>query len=335
MRSVGGRRVLRISLSLLGLGIFALVLYVGGAEAWRQVLRADLLWVGVAFASTALLTYVSAARWGLIANAIHGTRLCSTRAYYHYLMVGKTLGLVLPEAVGVYTAGPLAMKLDGHSSFKLAFGTLFVDKLFDLGLSGVLLIPTVGYVLRLIGLEACAALFCLFLLLPAAALAGWYEPLVSWGFRLRTLLLSRSERLPLLSRFLRGRAGETLLALEPGHVPSREVTLAAYGITVLRYLLMTLRFASVAAALRVAVPPLLVFVGIPIAQLGLLLAVTPGAIGALEAGWLGVLLLAGLPRHDIATFLIGQRAALFVFIFVLGLSSYVGSLVFPFRRQHA
>jgi uncharacterized membrane protein YbhN (UPF0104 family) len=83
----------------------------------------------------------------------------------------------------------------------------------------------------------------------------------------------------------------------------------------------------------VAVPPLLIWVGIPIAQLGLLLAVTPGALGALEAGWLGVLLLAGLPRQDIATFLIGQRAALFVFIFVLGAISYLGSLVFPFRSD--
>jgi uncharacterized membrane protein YbhN (UPF0104 family) len=80
------------------------------------------------------------------------------------------------------------------------------------------------------------------------------------------------------------------------------------------------------------VPPLLVFVGIPIAQLGLLFSVTPGALGALEAGWLGVLLLAGLPRPEIAAFLIAQRAAITVFIPVLGALSYLGSLLFPFGQ---
>jgi uncharacterized membrane protein YbhN (UPF0104 family) len=165
------------------------------------------------------------------------------------------------------------------------------------------------------------------------ALLGWYRPLVARAFGLRAWLVARAASITWLHRALQGRAGQQLLALKESRFPVRRVALQAYGITVLRYLLMAARFVAIAQAVGVAVPPLLVFVGIPVAQLGLLLAVTPGGLGMLEAGWLGVLLLAGLPRQDIATLLIGQRAAIFVFIFVLGLLSYLGSLIWPFRED--
>jgi uncharacterized protein (TIRG00374 family) len=326
-----GSRLLRLLVGALSLGVFVLVLYVGGVEAWRRVLQADPVWVGVAFACTALLTYISAVRWGLIANSVAGARLCSMRAYYHYLMMGKTVGLILPEAVGVYTVGPLAMKAEGRSSFVLAFGTLFLDKLFDLVLSGLLLFPVAAYALRLVSLEVCAALFGVLFAVLGILVLGWYGPLVGGAFVLRARLVRRSQSAPWLRRLLQGRLGQQLLALRVDQVPPARIAALAYGFTVLRYLLMTARFAAVSQAVGVDVPPLLVFVGIPIAQLGLLLSVTPGALGALEAGWLGVLLLAGLPRTEIATFLIGQRAALFVFIFTLGLLSYLGRLIFPFE----
>lgn len=327
------RRPIRLLVSLLGFGFFGLLVYLGGLEAWQRIREAKPLWVGVSFAATALLLYVSAARWGLITNAIAGFRVCSTRAYYHYLMMGKTVGLALSEAVGVYAVGPLAMRVDGQASLRLAAGAMLVDKLFDLGLSGLLLFPTAAYVLQWISLEVCAVLFIPFFVMPAIVLLFWYAPVLALLFRLRDALATRLARVPLGAQLLSGRAGQALLALSLDQVPSRWAALSAYGITVLRYLLMTLRFAAVSAALDVAVPSLLVFVGIPIAQLGLLLAVTPGALGALEAGWFGVLALGRLPRQDIMTFLVGQRAALFVFVLVLGLTSYVGNLLVPVQQK--
>ncbi|MBL7200780.1 MAG: flippase-like domain-containing protein [Anaerolineae bacterium] len=334
MRNAWTRSAVRVLLSLLGFGLFAVVLWLGGAQAWQRLALADPLWMGLSFACTALLMWVSALRWKLITEAIAGPDARSARAYYHYLMMGKTVGLVLPEALGVYGVGPLAMKMDGGSSFTMALGTLFVDKLFDLGLSGILLLPTAAYALRLIDLNACAALFGLVFVALAVALSGWYGSLVALALGVRDAAAARLSRLAWANRVLDGRAAQALLAIDRERLPARRSALQAYGITVIRYLLMTLRFASVAISLQVAVPPLLLFVGIPIAQLGLLLAVTPGALGTLEAGWFGVLLLAGLPRQEIMTFLIGQRAALFVFVFVLGLISYTSSLIFPFRREH-
>ena len=326
------RRLLRFLIGGLSLGLFAAVLYVGGLDAWRQLLAADWRWVGAAFGCTALLTYVSAVRWNLIANALAGARLCSTRATLHYLMMGRTAGLVLPEAVATHSIGPLAMKAEGHSSFGLAFGSLLLDKLNDLCLSGLLLLPTAAFALRLIDVRVCAALFGAIFVLVGVVLWAWYRPLVAWAFRVRDGVFRWAERVSWLRRLLGTRLGQQLTALDAGRVPQRRVALAAYGLTLLRYSLMAGRFAAVSTAIRIDVPPLLLFVGIPIAQLGLLLSVTPGALGAMEAGWLGVLLLAGLPRAEIAAFLIAQRAAITVFILALGALSYLGSLLFPFGQ---
>jgi len=53
----------------------------------------------------------------------------------------------------------------------------------------------------------------------------------------------------------------------------------------------------------------------------------------MEAGWLGVLLLGGLPRTEIAALLIAQRAALTASILALGALSYLASLLFPFEAD--
>jgi uncharacterized membrane protein YbhN (UPF0104 family) len=219
------------------------------------------------------------------------------------------------------------MKAEGRASFRLAFASLFVDKLFDLGLSGLLLLPTLAFALRLIDLVTCAALFVAMFCVLGVVVWAWYRPVVRGAFGLWRWAVARAEPFPWLHRVLRGGR----MALREDQMPGPRIAAKAYGMTVLRYALMAARFAAVSQAVGINVPPLLIFVGIPIAQLGLLLAVTPGALGAMEAGWLGVLLLAGLPRPEIATFLIAQRTALTVFISSLGALSWVGSVVFPFR----
>jgi uncharacterized membrane protein YbhN (UPF0104 family) len=45
-------------------------------------------------------------------------------------------------------------------------------------------------------------------------------------------------------------------------------------------------------------------------------AVTPGGLGLFDAGWYGVLLLGGVPNQEALTFVIAQRAYIFIFVLV-------------------
>lgn len=57
--------------------------------------------------------------------------------------------------------------------------------------------------------------------------------------------------------------------------------------------------------------------GIPFAQLSFIFSITPGAMGVLEGGWLGVLTMAEIPRDTIGKFLIGQRIYWLIFTLLL------------------
>ena len=113
------QRLVRALLAALSLGLFGAVLYVGGVDAWRRLLSADWRWLGLAFGCTALLTAVTATRWGSIANGVAGRRLCSTRAYYHYLMMGhdknaaKLFGDAAKLAPNDQLAAEIVKKLGG------------------------------------------------------------------------------------------------------------------------------------------------------------------------------------------------------------------------------
>jgi uncharacterized membrane protein YbhN (UPF0104 family) len=53
--------------------------------------------------------------------------------------------------------------------------------------------------------------------------------------------------------------------------------------------------------------------GVPVAQLSMLFAFTPGSVGFLEAGWLAVLAAQGVASESVLTVLLGLRVTNFVF----------------------
>ena len=78
-----------------------------------------------------------------------------------------------------------------------------------------------------------------------------------------------------------------------------------------------------------SIPLSVILVGFPVAQLSLLLAFTPGALGVLEGGWYVVFSIVGISQADSSAFLIGQRAYLFIFTSMIFLISY---LIFGAKR---
>ena len=74
------------------------------------------------------------------------------------------------------------------------------------------------------------------------------------------------------------------------------------------------RLVWIADALSLKIPWPWLVLGLPIAQLSLLLTLTPGALGTFELGWYGVLALGGVKSETILAFLIGRRLYTAAFI---------------------
>jgi uncharacterized membrane protein YbhN (UPF0104 family) len=129
--------------------------------------------------------------------------------------------------------------------------------------------------------------------------------------------LENPVRLPFLARFPLAR-GVRLL-------PERPVSFQVFGLTILLNLLLALRFVFIGAAVSLSYDALLYLAAFPLTQLSLVF----GGLGIFDASWYGVLFLAGFPEQEALTFVIAQRAYIFIFILFWTAISYLLSLSSP------
>jgi hypothetical protein len=197
-------RFLSWLVNLVGVLAFVIILYWGGAEAWRQMIRVDLRYLLASLAATLLWNLVAAYRWSLLTNRVAGRTVCPYRYYFTYHMIGMVTGQVLPITAGMLGGRPVALSLSQGVPLKRTALSVLLDKLFDLFLALVLVGPVALYLVGWIslplglGLMGAAAI-------AGALLLGWrYEQVMRWfgliGIRLARIL----GRVPVIgSKFAR------------------------------------------------------------------------------------------------------------------------------------
>lgn len=88
----------------------------------------------------------------------------------------------------------------------------------------------------------------------------------------------------------------------------------AAALSLVKYVLVTFRYAAIFGMLRIDVKPIEVFYGTSFAHLGLIGSITPGGIGLVEAGWTGYLAYLKMPPDAIGQFLLAQRVVVIICI---------------------
>jgi uncharacterized protein (TIRG00374 family) len=312
--------------ALVGIVLFGGVLYYAGPGAWQRVLAVDIRYLLIAFMVCILLTASSATRWGLITNAVAKKRVCSYLYYFYYFVIGRVSGLFVSRSLGDFAIRPLALRAANPLSIGWMFYAVFLDKLFDLSVLGVLLVPSILYILRWLPLGGYVLL--VFLAFLGLSLFWWrYDRLLrailGWVSQNGPRWLLRSEK-----------TGRWLDWIDLGEdLVSKGVVMRAYLITLVRFVLLTVQFYLISVALHLPFSFWQFWGAIPLVQLGLLVAITPGALGILEVGWLGVLALLGGAEADCNSFVVGQRIFVSLFIFVMGLSTSLWILLLAKEKK--
>lgn len=301
---------LRLVVHIFGLILLVLIIWWGGPEAWREVSQGEPGSILAAFLLTGVANMLSAVRLRLVVQeASPGTRLPWRRIYY-LTMAANTAGLVLPRSVSTVGGKSMGLKALGVS-VRRSVSTVFVDNAFDLFLLTPLVAP--GF-LFLQGVISGGVFFLLVLVLclVLAAVLWWaldkgrLEWLAAW--------LENINHWPLLSRLP--------LAQGVHLLPDRPVSFQVLGLTILLNGMLALRFFFVAAAVSLTYSWVLYIAAFPLTQLSLVF----GGLGIFDASWYGVLFLAGLPEQEALTFVIAQRAYIFVIILFWTVVSYLLSL---------
>lgn len=142
-------------------------------EAWRQILRGDWRYVLAGFAVTLLWNLLATLRWGIIVDQMAGVRrFCPYPHLFTFHMIGMLTGQILPITVGMLGSRPAALSLSRGMSLKRAGLSVFLDKLFDLILALLLVVPAALYLVGWISLPLALGLMVALALLGALIL-GW------------------------------------------------------------------------------------------------------------------------------------------------------------------
>lgn len=260
-------------------------------------------------ALAAAQVYLSARKWAYVLG-LHGDHAPRPTSFYlRHTATGMLLGQVLPTQVGTAAMRAAALHASGTAR-PLVTGTYtsLFEQAFDV-LVPLALVP--------------ASLLAVYLGWRASGwvvAAGLGVALGALGVAVLGACAARARRAPAWLGALRRRwhlehAGEALRALL---TPRALLTL--WSLSALRYALVLLRTALVAQALGLGAATWQVAMAAPVVQCVALAAVTPGALGVVEWGWVGLLQAwAGATLARAAEFALAMRLSFLLALALLAL----------------
>jgi uncharacterized protein (TIRG00374 family) len=329
-------RILSWLINLLGVGFFALILYLGGVEAWQVIIRADWRYVLAAFVVTLLWNLVATSRWSLIAHkVIDFPEPCPYRYFFTYQMIGMLTGQILPITVGMLGGRPVALSLSRGVSLRRSALSVFLDKLFDLILAVLLVLPVALFLIDAIGLNVALGIMATIVVVGASVIGLRYGATMRLVGRVGSRVSQPLARVPVIGQRFARRLPQQLEQVTHRTVLSNRVAIQAFFLTLLMYGLLSARLVFIANALRLEIPWYLLLMGVSVTQLALVFSVTPGSLGFLEGGWGAVLGLGGLSLEQFAFFVIGRRAFVLVFTLINTLLAFIWIRESPARLFRA
>lgn len=316
------RRFKALTRFALGVALFALVLHwlapdwgalrATATFAWRFAL--------VGLLGTTIASFVTAARWRLLAEAMGGTKL-SFATYFYALVLTRLLGQFVPTVAMDLVGRGMALRSAGSErGLGHAATQVVLERLFD-GVLPILLLVwalSVRHAWLPLSPLLSLALFCaVFLALAIPCL----RPGVRVALRAYLWLRLRLNR---RRRAVVEATAEAELNADFGDVPIVDTTLASAvaGLSLARYIAVILQFWGIAGAIGVLVSWDQMTAAASVAQLAGLLGLTPGGLGVLEAGWAGGLGWVGLGAEAISLFVLAQRVGIISFFGLLSLLSW-------------
>ena len=294
----------------------AVFIYLGGIDALKKVLKADIFFILISLGITAILMSITAIRWGDIVNSLDKRTLFSYPEYFYYLTLSRSIGLLSSQTIGDFAGRPLILKASRKVTLKKGFLAILLERFNDLLLIIILSIPIAMFLLGV--LSNSTVLIYIFVL-------SFVVFLIIYGFKFNVLFINSLRLCSSLVKKLGGIIktsiaqvwSEKIKDFSDEKVFSQKFNIKIASYTVLRFILISLQFYFISVAIGTNIRFDHILISIPIAQLSLFIAFTPSGLGIYDFGWYGALKLSGVPDGEIIPFVLGQRAFLTVFTLII------------------
>jgi len=337
-RAYAAARRLRLLWLVVGLAFFAAVIWLSGVSDLDRIAHIDPVYVLGALACTFGLAASSAARWGVLVDALAGAHVAPTRQYYHYFIIGRAVSQVFPDTLSDVSVRSLALRLAHQYAIDAAVYSIAVDRVLDLTTYLVYLVPAALFVVGAWPFEWAAGAVALILIAGWLAFELWPGAVIGATVRGYAFLLRLAARVPFPSASLRASLARRLgnreqMVQVADRRLSRGQARRLYLFNLVKLAFTFLRLWCFTLALGLPIAPGLLFFGMAIAQLSQAFAFTPGNLGTLELGWYAVLAVGGVESELIGAYLLVQRILITVCVGLLGGLSYAIVTLFPRERR--
>lgn len=304
----------------LGAGAFSIVFLIGGgSDAWRRMQDADASLVVGFFCMAGAVTLVGTARWQVLIRTLISAPGPPLSVLYVQVMISRVIGLFISRAASDLGTRIIALRQSTKTSLGRASASVIIDNLMDISVVSLFGLPGVLFLTGAVSAAVATAI------MGAIAIASLIAaPLaISSG--------ARSQLVPCFTDLTRRlRVGR--FSLGSGARPEwpdalqrlgRSASAAAWALTLLRFVLGTLQFILLAEAFDLGISPWVFFTIVPLVQVILVTGVTPGGLGIVDLGWLGLLVAAGTGTAEASAFVIAQRAGLTLAFLLLAATAIV------------
>lgn len=307
---------------LIGFGLFGVFIYYSNFHSLKKLTSIQLLPTFGAFFASLGITICIALRWGTLANAITRTKSITWFEYYHYFIINRAIGFILPKDLTDVGGRTYMLKKRHKKSLSDAGSSVLLDRIFDLVFMATFLLAVLPYWVELVNETFSFILMGLFPIITGVVITV-ASPLffkVTGGFF--TFILMPFRYVPFIKKKIPKK-----IAITP--IEKKELikvyfySLFKFGFTVFRLVLFVF-------ALGLDISPEIIILGTPLGQLSYLFAFTPGGIGIFEAGWLGILKLSGITTSIAMDYVVGQRILTIVLISLLAL---ISQMVFTLKTH--
>ncbi len=262
--------------------------------------------VAICFGLTGAMAMTAALKWKLALDCLGVSDATHFGSLVYYFMCGRAVGLVLPMDVSDFGVRTASLKLNHSISIGRASYSVYLDRTFDLVVSAFLLIPSVLFIVGVIGQRtAIIALLIVFVLGLA-----FFTFAVNRTTRLLSVvfqvLFKAVCRIPWIGKRVDLEKEATVLLEED----FSSITPALYALSGLKFCLTALRFVVIASAMGLKIGWASILLFVPSGQFAALFALTPGGLGVTDWSWSGLLYKIGMDRNVIVPYLVSLRVVI-------------------------
>ena len=319
LSEVTGRHIpkrLAIGLVVSGLLILALVRF-GNFSKIDVIVEPNPIFLAGFLLATALMVFLSVKRWIIVLKGINLEVVNVSGHYGFYASLGLLLGAIVPQDISSLVVRTHAVRSAPGGSLSRAGLSVIADRLFDVLLLGIALGPALLYLSGVLSQELALLLLGFGFALVILLWLKYNQRAWRQALRLYGSLVSTAGRL-----ITHDRKAEPLDTRDIPTLSQRNAFLVI-AISLFRFFTVAGRAFLLVLAFDIDISFAVILLIFSVAQLGLLIPLTPGGLGAVELTWLGVLTAVDVSTEEATVFLIGMRVYSVVSLAVVTAVSYL------------